>query len=82
MGSPSYMPPEQASGRIDQVGPHSDVYSLGAILYQLLTAKAPFVGESPLTTLRQVIEEDPVCSLYAFICARLWPGCETGSGDE
>lgn len=60
MGSPSYMPPEQATGRHDQVGPHSDVYSLGAILYQLLTGQAPFVGETPLGTLRKVVEEDPV----------------------
>ncbi len=60
MGSPSYMPPEQAAGRRDQVGPHSDVYSLGAILYQLLTGKAPLLGETPLATLRKVVEEDPV----------------------
>ena|GEM_PF-1875181 len=60
MGSPSYMPPEQATGRQDQVGPHSDVYSLGAILYQLLTGKAPFVAETPLATLKKVVEEDPV----------------------
>jgi len=60
MGSPSYIPPEQATGRQDQVGPHSDVYSLGAILYQLLTGKAPFVAETPLATLKRVVEEDPV----------------------
>ena len=60
MGSPSYMPPEQATGRHDQVGPHSDVYSLGAILYQLLTGQAPFVGETPLATLHKVVEDDPV----------------------
>ena len=60
MGSPSYMPPEQATGRQDQIGPHSDVYSLGAILYQLLTGKAPFVAETPLATLQKVVEEDPV----------------------
>ncbi len=59
MGSPSYIPPEQATGRHDQVGPHSDVYSLGAILYQLLTGKAPFQGETPLATLQKVVGEDP-----------------------
>ncbi|HZO84727.1 MAG TPA: serine/threonine-protein kinase [Verrucomicrobiae bacterium] len=59
MGSPSYMPPEQATGRHDQVGPHSDVYSLGAILYELLTGKAPFLGETPLATLQKVVGEDP-----------------------
>ncbi len=60
MGSPSYMPPEQATGRHEQVGPHSDVYSLGAILYQLLTGQAPFLGETALATLQQVVTEDPV----------------------
>ncbi len=60
MGSPSYMPPEQATGGHDQVGPQSDVYSLGAILYQLLTQKAPFLGETSLATLQKVVQEDPV----------------------
>jgi serine/threonine protein kinase len=52
MGSPSYMPPEQAAGRMEQVGPQSDVYSLGAILYELLTNQPPFQAETPLATLR------------------------------
>jgi serine/threonine protein kinase len=60
MGSPSYMPPEQAAGHLDQVGPHSDVYSLGAILYELLTGHPPFRAETAVATMRLVMESDPV----------------------
>jgi len=45
-GTPHYMPPEQAAGRIDELGPHSDVYSLGAVLYELLTLEPPYDGPS------------------------------------
>ncbi len=60
MGSPSYMPPEQAAGKQDQVGPASDVYSIGAILYELLTGRAPFRAETPLATMQQVLNGEPI----------------------
>jgi len=54
MGTPSFMSPEQALGRLDELGPTSDVYSLGATLYYLLTGREPFVGKSLEDVLRRV----------------------------
>src|SRR5437667_5007706 len=60
LGSPNFMPPEQASSQRGKVGRHSDVYGLGAILYHLLTARPPFQAESFESVINQVLNTDPV----------------------
>ena len=60
LGTPSYMAPEQAAGRRGEIGPASDVYSLGTMLYQMLTGRPPFQAASPVDTVLLVLEQDPL----------------------
>ena len=69
LGTPGYMAPEQALGE-KSIGPHTDVYALGATLYAMLTGRAPFVGPTPIETIQQVVAEDPVPP------SRLQPGLD------
>ncbi len=59
MGTPSYMAPEQAAGKVKELGPPCDIYALGAILYECLTGRPPFRGPTMMETLRLVVHEPP-----------------------
>jgi WD40 repeat protein/serine/threonine protein kinase len=60
LGTAAYMAPEQAVGSASEVGPQSDIYSLGAILYEMLTGQPPFRGETSADVLKQVLVDEPV----------------------
>jgi hypothetical protein len=91
LGTPSYMAPEQARGRRREVGPGADIYALGAILYECLTGKAPFKGESDVETVLQVVSQPPVpvrslrpsvpreLEAICLRCLRKEPGSRYGS---
>ncbi len=68
MGTPNYMSPEQARGDKDAIGPATDVYALGAVLYECLTGRPPFRAENAAATLQQVLDNEPLPP------ARLNPG--------
>jgi hypothetical protein len=60
LGTPGYMAPEQASGKIHDIGPGVDIWALGVILYECLTGQSPFKGDTPLETIEQVRQVEPV----------------------
>jgi eukaryotic-like serine/threonine-protein kinase len=94
LGTPSYMSPEQAAGRNSLISARSDVYSLGAMLYEMLSGRPPFREETPLDTLVQVIEGEPTLlrrlvstiprelELICFKCLEKDPARRYATADE
>ncbi len=94
LGSPNYMAPEQAAGKARQLTTAVDIYGLGAILYHLLAGRPPFQAPTPIDTLRQVVDRDPVpprqidpmvdrdLETIALKCLRKEPSARYGTAEE
>jgi formylglycine-generating enzyme required for sulfatase activity/serine/threonine protein kinase len=88
VGTPAYMPPEQARGEIERLGPRSDVYSLGAMLYHLLARRPPYLPGEPRAGAENVLEQvlrgppEPLQGLRADVPAELVSICEKAMSRE
>jgi serine/threonine protein kinase len=71
LGTPSYMAPEQAEGKVNDLGPATDVYALGAILYECLTGRPPFKAEALADDLRRFLDGEPITAYSRTLLEQL-----------
>lgn len=78
MGTPSYMAPEQAAGRVDQIDARTDVFAIGAMIYEILTGKPPYAGDTAVATLAAALaaEREPLSSAARFAAPELRAICD------